>query len=73
MWVPIGVRTMTMTSLLLRVGAVGMSCWCWEVCGVAVHDASGDIRWWGARFSWMIAGELIFRYRTPDLGGYHQV
>ena len=25
-----------------------MSCWCWEVYGVAVHDASGDRSRWGS-------------------------
>jgi len=36
---------------------VGMSCWRWEVCSVAVHDASGDrSRWGGALFLQMIAG-----------------
>ena len=26
---------------------MGVSCWPWEVCGVAVHDASGDRSRWG--------------------------
>ena len=26
---------------------MGMSCWHWEVCSVAVHNASGDKSQWG--------------------------
>ena len=45
----------------------------WEVCGVAVHDAIVNKSQWGAWFSQMIAGGLIFRYSRPDFGGVHQV
>ena len=55
------------------VGVLGVSCWHWEMCSVAVHGASGDKSWWGAQFSWMIAGGLIFMYRRPYLGGVHWV
>jgi hypothetical protein len=40
---------------------------------VAVHDARVDGSRWGAWFSRMIAGGLIFRYRRPDFGGVHRV
>ena len=55
------------------IGTLEVSCWGWEVCGVAVHDASGDTSWWGAQFSWMIAGRLIFDLIWVGFTGFEVV